>query len=291
MKTPTNFNINPATLLRIGGGICFFGHGMLALTGKTGFLGLLGSLGLDPIQAMPLLKVIGSIDILVALSILFKPNKLVLQWATLWTALTIVAWGIHGDGLMDLARRVPYVTTPLALLYFLYQGKTAASQALDSQGENRTGIDINGVETKVQTSPEDRIETINRLDLSMICMKLMDEQEGKGWTRKQCAEVAEEYRKFLAMHVLYPDENIVPNLAIDTMWHFHILDTAAYQRDCQAIFGEILHHYPYFGMHGSADENQFMSAFDRTKMLYEKAFGCSMDAPDYLASFGVRQSA
>lgn len=278
--------MNPGMLLRIGGGICFLGHGLLALSGKTGFVGLLGSLGLDPEQALNLLKIIGCIDILVGLLILFKPNKLVLQWATVWTTMTIAAWGIHGDGLMDLARRVPYVTTPLALLFFLYKGEVSASQS-QNDGANLP----ERKEFSPQMKTDDQIAAINELDLSMICMKLMDTHEGKGWTSQQCAEVAEEYRRFLAMHVLFPNESMVPNLAIDTMWHFHILDTAAYQRDCMAIFGEMLHHYPYFGMHGSEDESQFMSAFDRTKMLYEKTFDRSMEGPEYLASFGVRKTA
>jgi hypothetical protein len=290
MKTTSNILTNPTVLLRIGGGICFLGHGVLALGAKTGFVGLLGSFGLGTEEAVLLLKLIGCIDILVGLSILFKPNKRVLQWAAIWTGLTILAWGIQGDSLMDLARRAPYVTTPLALLFLLYQRK-------GSQQHNETGnsgpqlMDTPAIQLTVHTLSEEQNATLNALDLSLIAMKLMDPQEGEGWNSRQCAEVSEEYRRFLAMHLLFPNEEIVPNLAIDTMWHYHILDTAAYQRDCLAIFGEMLHHYPYFGMHGSEDEVQFVSAFDRTRMLYETTFGKSMDGPEYLPSFRARKSA
>ena len=95
---------SPALFLRLGAAICFVGHGLLAINGKPGFVGLLGSFGLEPVDALMVLKFIGLVDVLVGLTILIKPNKWVLYWAGLWTTLTVVAWGIHGDSWMDLDR-------------------------------------------------------------------------------------------------------------------------------------------------------------------------------------------
>lgn len=290
----TKLLANSALVLRIGGGICFIGHGVLALSGKTGFIGLLGTFGLDPIQALALLKVIGALDVLVGLLILFKPNKLVLQWAIAWTSLTIIAWGIHGDSLMDLARRATYMTTPLALLIMLYRRSGSFEQVDNARNEDLSKetalVNEDGEFDPTAILRQGQL-AIDQLDLSMISFKLMDSHEGEGWTQEQCREVAMEYKRFLTLHLLYPGESIVPNLAIDTVWHYHILDTEAYYRDCKAIFGRLLHHYPYFGMKGKEDAGQFVSAFDRTKILYEKTFGSSMDSPDYLSSFQVRRSA
>ena len=282
MKKPISTLLTPALILRLGGAICFIGHGLLALNGKEGFVNLLGTFDLQAAQALNVLKVIGSIDILVGLLILFKPYRAVLHWAMLWTGLTILAWGIHGDSLMDLARRAPYFTTPMALLYLLYRrGAGSASQDKGALADDE--ILASGNSTGQAA--------IESLDLSMISMKLQDPHEGEGWSEQQCAEVAQEYRRFLTLKLIYPNEPIVPNLAIDTMWHFHILDTQAYYRDCQAIFGDILHHYPYFGMKGESDQRQFFNAFDRTKILYAQVFGMSMDSPTYLPSFRNRRSA
>jgi hypothetical protein len=55
----------------------------------------------------------------------------------------------------------------------------------------------------------------------------------------------EEYRKFLALHLSYPDVDIVPCKIVDEIWHQHILDTAAYRDDCDALFGRFLDHFPY----------------------------------------------
>lgn len=274
--------LNPNLILRLGGGICFVGHGVLALTAKAGFVNLLGTFGLDETSAILLLKLIGCLDIAVGLLILFKPTKLVLRWAMLWTGLTILAWGIHGDSIWDLFRRATYLTTPLALL-FLMRRESVANASVGSENSATTLFKLAADGNRQLTI--DQEQAIRNLDLSKIAIKLMDVHEGEGWSKRQCEEVTEEYRRYLTLNLLYPKANIVPNIAVDTMWHYHILDTQAYYDDCQAIFGHILHHYPYFGMGGATEHKQFISAFDRTKMLYEKTFAKPMEGPDYLPSF------
>lgn len=59
-------------------------------------------------------------------------------------------------------------------------------------------------------------------------------------------------------------------LAIDILWHYHILDTERYERDCNAIYGKMLHHYPYFGMEGKADAKNFVNSFDKPKCCMKR---------------------
>jgi len=121
-----------------------------------------------------------------------------------------------------------------------------------------------------------RVDTI---DLSMIKMKLQDPEEGKGWDLSFADEVEERYRRFLCMVALFGDESIVPTKDIDSFWHQHILDTHAYAADCRNVFGEFMHHYPYFGMNGAEDELDLYDSFANTKRVYMDLFG-----EDYLAS-------
>jgi hypothetical protein len=88
----------------------------------------------------------------------------------------------------------------------------------------------------------------------------------------ECNQVEEEYRRFLALKREYPDKDIVPHKTIDVFWHQHILDTAKYAQDCEAIFGYFLHHFPYFGMNGKQDAQNLMDAFEETKILYQQHF-------------------
>jgi len=119
---------------------------------------------------------------------------------------------------------------------------------------------------------EIRMDDIEALDLSMVKRKLQDREEGMGWTAEECDEVEVEYKRYLALKRAYPDREIVPNQPVDKFWHYHILDTARYAADCQAVFGYFLHHYPYFGMSGPEDEQALVDAFDETTALYQAHF-------------------
>jgi hypothetical protein len=122
---------------------------------------------------------------------------------------------------------------------------------------------------------EDLVGDLAGLDLRMIVMKLMDSEEGQGWSEAYCERVEVEYRRFLALTREYPDEAIVPSKVIDAFWHAHILDTQAYAPDCDRFFGFFLHHFPYFGMRGPEDAQALGDAYDRTLELYELHFGPS----------------
>lgn len=119
---------------------------------------------------------------------------------------------------------------------------------------------------------------IEALDLSMIKRKLQDPEEGMGWSEEECNEVEVEYRRYLALKRAYPEQEIVPNQPIDKFWHYHILDTQKYAKDCEALFGYFLHHYPYFGMNGPEDEQALTDAFSETEALYEAHFGAAYAA-------------
>ena len=136
-------------------------------------------------------------------------------------------------------------------------------------------MNINTITNKeLQLDPNvDFKNTLGSIDFSDIKLKLMDVKEGLGWTKDQAEEGEKWYRKFLFLQEKYPDKSIVPTGVIDAFWHYHILDTRKYQKDCNMLFGSILHHYPYFGMKG--DEKEFKNAFSETKRLFQKHFNLS----------------
>lgn len=113
----------------------------------------------------------------------------------------------------------------------------------------------------------------NLLDLGNVKMKLADSEEGPGLSPDYIELMEREYRKFLALQLLYPEADIVPCKVVDEMWHRHILDTAAYREDCDAIFGRFLDHFPYFGMRGEADAQALHDAYADTLDRYRESFG------------------
>ena len=114
--------------------------------------------------------------------------------------------------------------------------------------------------------------SIASLDLSQVRRKLMEPApEGKGWSQEMALLAEKWYRRYLHIVLKYPDVRPVPNHQIDEFWHQHILDTRAYARDCQSVFGRFIHHNPYFGLNGDADERD--ACFDQTNVLYRLEFG------------------
>jgi hypothetical protein len=111
------------------------------------------------------------------------------------------------------------------------------------------------------------------LDLSMVRMKMSDPQEGRDWTDAEVDIAEQEYRRFLALHLMYPQVDVVPCGIVDEIWHTHILDTHAYAPDCQEVFGFFLHHFPYFGMRGERDAADLVTANDLTLARYHRALG------------------
>jgi len=125
---------------------------------------------------------------------------------------------------------------------------------------------------------------IMNLDLSMVSKKITEPApEGKGWSDEMIAEAVHWYRRYLARIAKYGDEPLVPNLPIDTVWHYHILDTRAYAQDCEAVFGRFMHHYPYFGLNGDADDRD--DAFEVTNQLYRAEFGEDCRAMRFLEQY------
>lgn len=125
------------------------------------------------------------------------------------------------------------------------------------------------------------LEQISKVNLAGVRMKLGDPKEGKGWSNTLLDCVEQEYRRFLALVFAYPDYTIVPDKMIDQFWHQHILDTRAYANDTATVFGRFLHHFPYLGTRGPADELRLKQCFWETKKLYELHFGKSGSRDTY----------
>jgi hypothetical protein len=117
---------------------------------------------------------------------------------------------------------------------------------------------------------------VSDLDLTGVKSKLCDYEEGLGLDADEADLMEEMYKRFLALLGAYPDLSIAPSKPIDQFWHQHILDTRAYQADCEHAFGHFMHHDPYFGLAGPDDALALQDAFDRMVMLTRLHFGDDM---------------
>lgn len=118
----------------------------------------------------------------------------------------------------------------------------------------------------------DAMRKIAELDLEQIKVKLMHAESGEGWSLAHANAIEVEYRRFLRMMHMYPEENFAPLFDVDIFWHYHILDTRKYAADCQQAFGYFVHHYPYVGL-GEDDAADHQALGARMHALYRSTFG------------------
>ncbi|MCG9628398.1 hypothetical protein L1D34_26635, partial [Vibrio mediterranei] len=94
------------------------------------------------------------------------------------------------------------------------------------------------------------------IDFTWIERKLTkpDPNISKVWTLEGVKDAISQYRNFMFLLYLYhKDHKVVPSIEVDEIWHHHILDTRKYFSDCEEVYGEYMHHFPYFGMRGESD--------------------------------------
>ena len=114
------------------------------------------------------------------------------------------------------------------------------------------------------------LSTIAALNLEPIKNKLMDAEHGEGWSRAKVEAMDLEYRRFLHLMHTFPNEAASPTKAVDTFWHYHILDTQKYAADCDDVFGCFMHHDPYAN---EGNTSTGVTGGDRMQELYEATFG------------------
>jgi hypothetical protein len=120
-------------------------------------------------------------------------------------------------------------------------------------------------------SVEEALSRVEFIDLSPIRRKLRL-SDPASWSVEKIDEAERLYRRFLALNLLHPGEDLVPNQLLDEFWHQHIIDTRKYAADCEMLFGKLLHHDPYFGINGDEDRANHERASEWTQRLWLEAF-------------------
>lgn len=126
------------------------------------------------------------------------------------------------------------------------------------------------MEAKKVPTLEEAKAYIYSIDFSRIINKMVQHQ---GWLRSDAEKVCEMYRNFMFLRKKYgKTHQLPPSEDMDEFWHVHILDTKKYRKDCDAIYGEYIDHYPYFGIDEVTDFEDLGQAFVTMQELYAKEF-------------------
>lgn len=117
-------------LLRISLAVLFFIHGLEAWLGYPVFIDLiigsannLAGIRVSESMAVQILKVIGIIDFIVVLGLLFKPYQGILFWALFWGTLTAFSriTAVGGTAYIEVLLRASHIFAPFALWAIIYK--------------------------------------------------------------------------------------------------------------------------------------------------------------------------
>ena len=123
-----------------------------------------------------------------------------------------------------------------------------------------------------QNAFEQAMPIVELWDFSLAVEKLMEIDATK-WSNEKCQAAVRDYKRYMAVTKALNGVQLVPNADIDEIWHMHILDTRAYMKDCHDLFGEYLHHYPYFGMLSAENKQQWLDVQGYSSELWFSLFG------------------
>ncbi|MES2829859.1 MAG: hypothetical protein V4687_17000 [Bacteroidota bacterium] len=102
--------------LRIASAMCLIGHGIFGIITKAIWCNYLAVIGIGEAMAYQLMPIIGTIDILMGLSLLFYPVRAVALWLVIWGLATASMRPLAGESFAELLERAGNFGAPLALL-------------------------------------------------------------------------------------------------------------------------------------------------------------------------------
>jgi hypothetical protein len=102
--------------LRITAAMCFIGHGSFGIITKTIWCNYFALLGIDKVMAYRLMPIVGSVDIMLGIILLFKPIRAIAAWLVIWGIITALFRPLSGEHFAEFFERAGNFGAPLCLL-------------------------------------------------------------------------------------------------------------------------------------------------------------------------------
>jgi len=102
--------------LRIATACCFIGHGIFGVITKVIWCNYFALFGIGNAVAYKLMPLLGSFDILLGLTMLILPLRIIPVWLVIWGFITALCRPLSGEPLAEFIERAGNVGAPLALI-------------------------------------------------------------------------------------------------------------------------------------------------------------------------------
>jgi len=105
--------------VRLGAAACFVGHGAFGVITKSAWVPYFALVGIPSDLAYTLMPVVGTIDILMGIAVLFSPRPFVLLYMAVWATWTALLRPLTGEPVFETLERAGNYGVPLAMLLLL----------------------------------------------------------------------------------------------------------------------------------------------------------------------------
>ena len=125
--------------LRVASAMCFIGHGAFGIITKPIWCNYFAVFGIGHDTAYHLMPILGTVDILMGLIILFYPVRIIVGWLVVWGLVTAALRPLSGEPFAEMIERAGNYGAPLILLILCGTGTGIASwfRKLDEPGHER----------------------------------------------------------------------------------------------------------------------------------------------------------
>lgn len=110
--------------LRLGGAFCFIGHGAFGFLSKAAWVPYFGVVGIPESWAWRLMPVVGAVDVMAGMAVLFAPRGLPLVYMTIWATWTALLRPLSGEPFFETLERAGNYGVPLSLMLLTSMPRT-----------------------------------------------------------------------------------------------------------------------------------------------------------------------
>ena len=103
--------------LRIACAMCFIGHGAFGIITKAVWCNYFALFGIGKVMAYRLMPLLGTIDIIMGILLLFKPLRALMVWLVVWGIMTALCRPLSGEPIAEFIERAGNYGAPLCLLF------------------------------------------------------------------------------------------------------------------------------------------------------------------------------
>ena len=100
--------------------LCFIGHGFWGIVSKQAWVGLITPMGFSDGFALASLPIVGWLDVILGILVIFQPNKAWLWKALTWTVFTACLRPLAGMSFFEVPERAGNFGMPLAFLVLIF---------------------------------------------------------------------------------------------------------------------------------------------------------------------------